>query len=323
MQEDAVGDRLEFAIAVLNGLVGDHLAREDNGLATAMGLYHDGQPVPATRAGFASAYPEATGRVAVLVHGIMCTETIWRFPDGSDYGSRLQGDLGITPLYVRYNSGRSIADNGRDLARLLEQVVEHFPVPVERLVLLGYSMGGLLVRSATHVADEEGLSWLDRVERALYVATPHAGAPAERLGRVVAKVLGAVPDPTTRLIGQIGDLRSAGIKDLGDADLRPGDRAAADGRLSLFDLRHPVPLSPRFPHHLVAGSLSVSPAVAALFGDAIVPVSSARGDGLVKLDPEVLPPGHVVVLEGRTHYGLSHDEGVYEALHTWLEAADA
>jgi pimeloyl-ACP methyl ester carboxylesterase len=215
-----VGKKLDDTLAVLNGLVGDYLARTDNGLATSMSLYRNDRPVGLSRQGLARAYPKASARVAVLAHGVACTESIWRFPDGSDYGSRLEHELGFTPIYLRYNSGLAIADNGRALAELLKQLVELYPQPIEELLPIGYSMGGLVVRSACHFATGQGQSWLEHVRRAIYVGTPHAGAPAERLGRVVTRVLGAIPDPYTRLIADIANLRSAGVKDLGDADLR-------------------------------------------------------------------------------------------------------
>src|SRR5262249_14992739 len=161
-----------------------------------------------------------SSRVAVLVHGLMCTESVWRFPDGTDYGTRLAADLGFTPLYVRYNSGRSIADSGASLARLLTALVEAYPCPIEEIAFIGDNMGGLVVRSACHAATMEQHRWLDLVRRAIYVGTPHLGAPLERLGRVVTSVLGAIDDPYTRLIAEVAELRSDGVKDLGDADLR-------------------------------------------------------------------------------------------------------
>jgi pimeloyl-ACP methyl ester carboxylesterase len=314
-----MGDKLDQTLAVLNGLVGDYLERGGNGLRTHMGCYHRGLPVVLDRAGLARAYPDATGRVALFVHGVMCTETIWRFPDGSDYGQKLQAELGITPVYVRYNSGLPIADNGAALAACLQQLVDAYPVPLEELILIGYSMGGLLVRSACHVASLQGLSWLEHVRRALYVGTPHLGTPAERLGRVVARVLRAIPDPYTRLVGEIGDLRSAGIKDLGDADLRHEDRAAVSGRLSLRDPRHPVALLPGIRHALVAGTLSDDPTnLAAFFGDSIVPVTSATAY-VNSGETSPLDPRDVKVLPGRSHLDLPHDAEVYDFIRKFCE----
>ena len=314
-----MGDKLDQTLALLNGLVGDYLAREGNGLATEMACYHGGTRIALERASIARSYPDATPRVALFVHGVMCAETIWRFPDGSDYGQKLQAELGITPFYLRYNSGLPIADNGAALARLLQSLASAYPVPIEEMILIGYSMGGLLVRSACHFATEHGLSWLSHVQRAIYVGTPHLGAPAERIGRIVAKLLHAIPDPYTRLIGDIGDLRSAGIKDMGDADLRHEDRASLSGRLSLCDPRHPVPLLPSIRHALVAGSLSMEPRIAALFGDSIVPVTSAIAQSMVEAGNLDLPPERVKVLPGRTHLDLPHDAEVYDFIKKTCE----
>ena len=51
----------------------------------------------------------------------METEFAWGFGGGETYGARLARDLGVTPVYVRYNTGRHISENGRSLAELLER----------------------------------------------------------------------------------------------------------------------------------------------------------------------------------------------------------
>ena len=314
-----MGARLDQSIAILNGLLGDYLQREGNGLALQMELRRDGKRVEASQTGLAAAYADATPRAVVFVHGVMCDEGIWRFPDGGDYGQRLQRDLGITPLYVRYNSGLSIADNGEALDALLDSLVACYPIPLHELILVGFSMGGLLVRSACHHASMRESLWLPQVKRAIYVGTPHAGAPAERWGRLATRVLRSIPDPYTRLIGQIADLRSAGVKDLGDADLRHEDRASTSNRMSLRDRRHPVPLLPGIEHSLIAGSLSVEPAVASLLGDGIVPLTSAQGCGAIALSQDDISAAHVCVLAGRSHLDLAHDDEAYVFIRTWCE----
>jgi pimeloyl-ACP methyl ester carboxylesterase len=227
----------------------------------------------------------------------MCTEDVWRFPDGSDYGSLLARDFGVTPLYVRYNSGRSIKESGADLAQLLEALCTK-PDPVDDIVLLGFSMGGLLIRSATHLASAAEMSWLPRVRRAFYVATPHLGSPWERAGRVLTKVLRAVPDPYTRLAADLGDLRSAGIKDLGDP-------------------AHPFPLVPQIEHYLVAGVSDLP--LATFFGDGIVPLASGT-DGACA-GRQALPPEHVRIVSGLSHMQLAHHPDVYAHIKDWCDMA--
>ena len=59
-------------------------------------------------------------------------------------------DLGYTPVFVRFNTGRHISENGASLAALLDELVADWPVEVERIAIVGHSMGGLVARSACH-----------------------------------------------------------------------------------------------------------------------------------------------------------------------------
>lgn len=312
-----MGRKLDLVLGVLNGAVGDYLVRTDNELALPMAPHLRGEVVALTREAFARAYPAATPRVVVLLHGLMNTEDVFAMPDGRDYGSLLHDDLGYTPLYIRYNSGLPIVDNGAALSQLLTDLLSVYPVDITEVLLLGYSMGGLVLRAATHSARLDGSAWLPLVRRALYVGTPHQGAPLERVGRVVSAVLQAIPDPYTRLIADIADLRSDGLKDLGDADLTHEDRARRSLRITLRDKQHPVPLLPEISHHLVAGALSNERWVAALFGDAIVPVASATGGGALG---EGLDPARVRVFGRMSHATIPNSHEVYAQLRAWCEA---
>jgi hypothetical protein len=314
-----MGKKLEVALGVLNGLIGDYLARTGNGLATEMTLVHEGEPLALERDAVSRAYPSASPHVAILVHGVSCTEDVWSFSDGSDYGSLLSRDLGITPLYLRYNSGRAIPDNGTELASLLDSLLDVWPVPIEEVLPLGYSMGGLVVRSACHTASLSSQRWLPLVRRAIYVGTPHLGAPLERAGRLVTKVLQAIDDPYTRLVAEVAELRSDGVKDLGDADLRHADRARRTHGLSLRDPRHPVPLLESIRHYLVAGSLWGDSRFASLFGDTMVPVSSATDGLCVDAASLALPPDRVKILKGLAHVPLAHHPDVYAQIRAWCE----
>ena len=320
-----MGAKLDLGLAVLNGLVGDHLVRTRNGLAIELGLVHGDAPLALTRARLADAIPAPTPDVVVLVHGLMCTETIFRFPDGADYGSMLARDFGVTPLRVRYNSGRPIADNGAALSALLEGLVDAYPVPIASISLIGFSMGGLVTRAACHTSSLAGCGHLAKLRRAFYVGTPHRGAPLERGGRVLASVLRKIPDPYTRLAADLIDLRSDGVRDLGDADLRHEDRdvTRARARFSLRDPRHPIPLLDGIEHFLVAGNLSADPRLALWFGDALVPVPSATFDHCSDAALIALPPDHVRVFPGFAHVRLAHDPQVYEVLRGWWAGPSA
>lgn len=310
--QSPMGKRLEQTLAVLNGLVGDYLSRSGNALATDMALCRGGRVMQLEREALQRAYPAPQPKLVVLVHGLMCTEDSWQFADGTDYGALLERDLGYSAAYLRYNSGRAIADNGAQLAALLERFASAYACELEELLLIGYSMGGLLIRSACHAAGLAQHTWLERVRRIVYIGTPHLGAPAERVGKVVSEILQAIPDPYTRLIADVSNLRSSGLKDLGHADLRHEDRDAARSAWALRDVRHPLPLLPGIEHHLIAGAIAGDPRLAFLFGDTLVPVASAT---FSERDAEtLLPKAHTRVLSKLSHLALLHHPDVYAAL---------
>jgi pimeloyl-ACP methyl ester carboxylesterase len=291
---------LDAALAILNGLVGDRLGETGNELATRMCLVAGGAPIAPTRDALVKAYPSASSRVVVLVHGLMCTESSWEDDRGESFGSCLSRDLGFTPLFVRYNTGLSIAENGARLSDLFASVTEAYPVALEEIVLLGHSMGGLVLRSACHWATVREHAWIALVKRAIYVGTPHRGAPLERAGRTLTRALYAIDDPFTKLAAEIGDLRSTGIKDLGDP-------------------RHPVPLLPTIDHCLVAGSLSATPWIARLFGDAMVPIESAT-EGACRCEATMkAPPAHVRLLLATGHMKLARSSVVYEHVRRFCD----
>ncbi len=314
-----MGARLDSALAVLNGTIGDYLERTDNGLATRMECVHRGRPVVITRDALARVHPEPTPRVVLLVHGLMCTEAVWRFRDPADgdhardYGSLLAGDLGYTPFYLRYNSGRAIPDNGAALAGLLDALVDAAPVAMDELLLIGHSLGGLVMRSACEAARAGGHRWLSLLRRVIVIDTPHLGSPLERVGRLTTGLLRAVGDPSARLAAEIGDLRSDGIKDLGDADLRHEDRARRRSRPRPAGWRHPVPFPAGIAHCVVAGTASSRRPLARAMGELLVPLSSATAQYQRE------EPARVRIFAGIGHLELARHPEVYAQIRAWCE----
>jgi len=228
--------RGNVAISALNGAWGDLLARTGNPLALDMSVRVDGSDVPVDSDRLADAFPGATGDVAVFVHGLCESDASWRLSGerhygdaGSSHGSRLQAETGLTPVYVRYNSGLHISDNGAQLDELLTSLVEQWPVPVTRLTLVGHSMGGLVIRSACCAAQQASARWSPYVKRVVYLGSPHLGAPLEVGAAHAARALQKLPE--TRPIARALASRSVGIKDLRFGDvLVPFHSASGEGR---------------------------------------------------------------------------------------------
>ena len=105
------------------------------------------------------AYPHATGLVVVFIHGLVETDDWWDIRSernwghpGESYSRRLRAEGAWTPVRVRYNTGLRVSDNGRSLDDLLNALVAGWPVPVRGLVLVGHSMGGLVLHlSLIHI----------------------------------------------------------------------------------------------------------------------------------------------------------------------------
>jgi hypothetical protein len=98
-----------FALGALNGMWGDTIAAAHPELAIEMSIRRDGQIVTTDSEGLARAFgDDATPRLAVFVHGLCENDESW----GGGYGSRLRAELGWTPLYLRYNTGLHVSDNG-------------------------------------------------------------------------------------------------------------------------------------------------------------------------------------------------------------------
>lgn len=304
--------------AALNAVLGDYLERRGNSLAIAMQFYHHGRPLALTAEALRAAHAELTPRIAILVHGMAQTESCWSFPEAPalSYGSLLRDEFGVTPFHVRYNSGRHVSQNGRDFALLVERLLEVYPLPVDDISLLGHSMGGLVIRSACYYAEELSLAWPRHARRAFYLGAPHLGSPYEKAGHLLSAVLGAIDHPVVRLTGTLGNLRSAGVKDLRHGSLLDEDWQGRD--LDALDAPVPraVPLHAGMAHYLVAGTLTQNEnhVLGQLLGDALVRLSSATAPGR----RAALPQEHVAVLPGIHHMLLAHSPQVYGVLRRWF-----
>jgi hypothetical protein len=327
------GSRLDEAaaaavvLAVLNGSHGDMLEREAPALALRMTVRQTGQAVPLDGAAIRAAFPDASDRLAVFLHGLTGTERTWGYKavqhhgrPGVTYGSMLQRDLGLTPVYLRYNTGLHISENGRHLDSLLATLLGGWPVPVQDLVLIGHSMGGLVARSALHQAaggTAAGRRWTRLVRDTVTLGTPHLGAPLERAAHAATHVLARLPE--TRPLARVLATRSVGIKDLRRGTIVADDWAGRDLDAPQRGRHTHVPLHDGARHFVVLATLTRNPAarVAEVVGDLLVPPRSACGD-TGDASRLAFPPDHVRRLGGLHHLDLLNDPRVYEQIHRWL-----
>ena len=271
----------EALLAALNGVMGDRLVANGNPLATPMTLRYRGEALSWQASPLS--IPEAKSKVLVLIHGL-CMSDLQQHAqsrsrrDGekkADHGESVASALGYTPVYARYNSGLHVSLNGRELAAQLEQLVTHWPTPIEDLVVVAHSMGGLLIRSAFYYAKQDALCWPAHLSNIVFLGTPHHGAPLERIGSWVDVILASTPytAPFTRL----GRLRSAGITDLRYGHVLDEDWDGYDRFHRRPDNRRVVPLPEGVACHTVAATTAAQRGALTdrLIGDGLVPINSA------------------------------------------------
>ena len=294
---------LRLGVNILNGFVGDHLQARRNSLAIEMGFRIEGRPVRLEASAIRASLPAATSRLCILVHGLGCDEHVWQFAaDGTDetngvrhrqasYGSLLAEDQGYTSLFVRYNTGLSIEENGTKLARLLGELLVSYPSDVDEIVLLGHSMGGVVIRSACRAAEGTDEAWLAKLRHTIMLGAPLDGADLARFARLSSALLRVPSHPVTSLIGDVVDVRSRGIKDLS---------------LGWRDV--PLPAGAR--HHEIFGALNRSRSHLAtrLFGDGLV--RSRAGNA----------PENVRHFPGVGHLELAANQEVYRQIREWCRA---
>ena len=341
-----------FFLPVLNGALGDQLAARHDPRAIALSFRRSGHDVAVADLGLS----EPRQKTVVFVHGLMGDELIWQtsFQEEASgtlrYGPRLAAEAGVRVLYVRYNTGLHISENGRALHRLLADLLLVYPDALGELVLVGHSMGGLVIRSAGYYASALGTkgeeaksksnkkhavprqpaaldsqlladTWLAHLSSVFLLGVPHDGSYLEQNGLLVERLLRRINLFPTRFVSEAIARRSNGIKDLGQALLVDDDWQQPDDP-ALPRPRTVVPLLPGVRYHVLVGAwlrAQLPRAVRDYFGDGLV--GAASGQGELFGDETTLPPGTSVRTArfGQQHHGglLRHPE-VYYYLRQWV-----
>jgi hypothetical protein len=307
-------------LAALNGVLGDYLEESGNPLAIPMHLRRNGQGLVPGAQTFTAAFPKIPGKLVLLVHGLCVNDERWT-REGHNHGAALESDLGLASVFLRYNSGRHVSTNGRELSLLLETSLASGPVPAPELTIVAHSMGGLVTRSALHYAAEAGHSWPRSLRSVVFLGTPHHGSPLERGGNLVQAALGV--SPYSLPFARLGRLRSSGITDLRHGNLLDDDWEGDDRFAHRGDVRRPLPLTPGIGWYAIAATTTEQPGSPGerLAGDGLVPVQSALGH---HGDPErtlPFPPSRTWIAHGMNHFDLLGRPEVYSRIREWVAAS--
>ncbi|MEE2732404.1 MAG: alpha/beta fold hydrolase [Pseudomonadota bacterium] len=283
--------------SAMNGVFGDKLNEWEHPLALPMETVDEqGGEVALSRL-----QAESAQGVVLFIHGLCLSEGDWQGPDHQAFVTGLR-QQGYAVAWLRYNTGLPIWENGSRLDQLLSQ--QWKPAHDKRLVMIGHSMGGLIIRSACHAASQSRGAWLSALTHAAYLASPHDGAPMEKIGNLANSLLGVTP--YARPLMALGNIRSLGIRSLRYANVTPPQDAS--------QRQQPLPMYEGCQHLLLGARKFYEPGQRWL-GDGLVPEASAMGG-------EHFPLSHTQVrremLDDVGHITLLQDPRLYRLLCNWL-----
>ncbi|MBJ8346563.1 alpha/beta fold hydrolase [Antrihabitans sp. YC2-6] len=303
-------------IAAIQGLRGDTLEAEQPALAEAMTLRVDGKYIAAEPSVLAETFPAPSARLVVFLHGLMESEYAWRLGGRPSYGEQLGSTYNCTPLHIRYNTGRHISENARSFAALLAEIVDTWPVEVEEIAIVGHSMGGLVARSACHIAQTDHAPWAGKVRQVVCLGSPHFGAPLERLVHYASAGLTMLPE--TAPIGRFLRRRSNGIRDLRLGSLVDEDWSGRDKDALRAAVCVEVPLLVGATHYFVSATVTRSPRhpMGKLLGDGLVLTSSATGR--TRSRRIGFEDSNGLHISPANHFTLLNNDVVYDKLRSWL-----
>jgi pimeloyl-ACP methyl ester carboxylesterase len=287
----------EAVIAALNGVMGDRLAASKNPFATPMTIRFRGAAIDAETM---PAKKKVNGKLLLMIHGLCMNDLQWTVEhDGrtTNHGETVAAACDLTPIYLRYNTGLPIAENGRLLSQQLDALVADWPVAITEINILAHSMGGLVARYACEAGQASKSSWRGLVKKIIFLGTPHHGAPLERAGNWIDLILGATPYSAPFM--KMTKLRSIGI-----TDLRHGQSM-------------PLPKSMRC--YAIAGTVATNATMQnKLIGDGLVPLDSALGKHQDASKQLAFPKTRQMIAYETNHMALLHSEGVAGQLVKWL-----
>jgi len=310
-------------VAAVNGLIGDELRMVDDPQAIVMAVRKDGGDVPVSPWPIGESFRDATSHIVLFLHGLCESDESWSLGDrstGSAYAQRIKDDTDGTPVFIRYNTGLRVSENGKHLDWLIRQLVASWPTDVTRITLVGHSMGGLVVRAATNHATASGQTWQHLVRDVICLGTPHTGAALEKVAHMGSRVLHFFPE--SRPFSAILNARSGGILDLRHGYITKEEWEGQDlTRLWGLDRIAAAPL-PHAEYHFVIATLGATKRhpFSTILGDLLVHFSSAAGIGR---SGTVVDGARLEYLPSTHHFALLNHPRVADWLVQWITSRGA
>ncbi|TGN07057.1 lipase family alpha/beta hydrolase [Leptospira ilyithenensis] len=213
------GNQMVFDNRVISSIIGSSHDQKIILTKIEMSFRDIGKDISVSEA--VKSFRESGQKESVLfLPGLFTDETVW-LEKWIPYKKRKVRSLGIAtelskknihPLYIRYNHGMPIHENGKKLMYLLDVFFTECPEAKPHIV--AYSLGSLVLRSCLYHAKEENKPWVGNFKKVVSISSPNRGSYLEKLGFWLGLILEKSPNAALKIIGMIGNLRSDAIKDL-------------------------------------------------------------------------------------------------------------
>lgn len=297
----------EAVASAMNGVIGDHFDKGENPLAIIMSLRVNGQRLDDEQ--LKKVFNKTENTVTILIHGLCMNDLQWT-RGGHNHGKLLQQELGHTVIYLHYNSGLHISENGRQLSQLLDEIEINADQSIN---IIGHSMGGLVARSACYYANRLNHSWVSTVDKIIFLGTPHHGAILAKGGHWADVFLQI--SPYSAPFAKITKTRSNGL-----TDLRHG--YVADEDWQLHGERQIVPLPATVTSYAIATTTSehsTSKFSEGIVGDGLVSINSGLGiHKKSQLDLNIAKQNQWSS-RNISHMQLLNDKQVYKKIKSWMK----
>mgnify|MGYP000426215702 FL=1 len=252
-------------LPIINGFIGDKLAASSDSWAIGFSLRLQSKDLT-----LAEAIKRLKNKnLVIYVHGLMADEKVWK------HFQRIEPHFSC--LYLRYNTGLHISENGKLLSEFIAELYEKYAF--KKIHLVGHSMGGLVIRSACYQAQKKEMKWVKQLKTVFLIAVPNTGAVLEKLTGLTSVVLRRIARFHIGKLGDVLEQRSNGIK-----DLRLGAMLEEDWKSGDTSKRSPVHPVIGVDYHILIGNLlkDENSVMAKYFGDGLVTRESAVGATLIR-----------------------------------------
>ena len=309
-------DKKEVLLSVLNGVIGDYLEEKENPLKIDMQFRYQSKAIQIDSESLKETYPKINGKILLMIHGSCMSDIQWNHKN-RNHGETLSEELDKTPIYLNYNSGKHISTNGKDLNKNLQKLVKNWPVPVEEIVIIAHSMGGLLTRSALYYADQNNNKWRKHLKKVAFLGTPHHGSHLERIGNYLDLLLESVP--YLKPFARLGKIRSAGVTDLRYGNLVDEDWQHSGRFERKGDQRKHIQLPNKIEFFAVAATIgNEKTGSTRIFGDNLVDVKSALGQHKKTAKKLNFKEENTWIVYENNHLELLSNPKILDKLKTWL-----